>query len=159
MESKFWSLKGGPHLSATALSLSRCASSSWPSPPQTSPRFRRRRKLRWPRWLGERDVLVDGTVHRLEAADWGASVKEATAATDRRISCFLAKMVGSTVSTQTASHCLTAFHLAHLPLSKKTLADLPTAYSYESMSCSEDHYSLHQNDFFASTIWTPVGRF
>ena len=78
---------------------------------------------------------------------------------DRRISCFLAKMVGSTVSTQIASHCLTAFYLAHLPLSKKTFADLPTAYSYESMSCSEDHCSLHQNDFFASTIWTPVGRF
>ena len=81
----------------------------------------RRRKLRWPRWPGERDVLVDGTVHRLEAADWGASVKEATAATDRRISCFLAKMVRSTVSTQTASHCLTAFHLAHLPLSKNKI--------------------------------------
>ena len=121
MESKFWSLKGGPHLSATALSLARCASSSWPSPPQTSPRFRLRRKLRWPRWLGERDVLVDGAVRRLEAADWGASVKEATAATDRRISCFLAKMVRSTVSTQTASHCLTAFHLAHLPLSKNKI--------------------------------------
>jgi len=32
MESKFWSLKGGPHLSATALSLSCSAPSSWPGP-------------------------------------------------------------------------------------------------------------------------------
>ena len=50
--------------------------------PRPGPRRRRchrgsarRRKLLWPLWPGERDVLVDGAVRRLEAADWGASVK------------------------------------------------------------------------------------
>jgi len=112
-ENRFYSLKGGPHLSVTSLLFHFPVLTSSDG---TRPLFRRsalRRKLRRPRRLRERDALVDGALRSLEAADRGASGKEATR---RRIWRFLAKMVTSTVSTQTMSQCLNAFHFADLPI-------------------------------------------
>ena len=113
-ENRFYSLKGGPHLSVTFL-LFHFPVLTWSSD-GTRPLFRRsalRRKLRRPRRLRERDALVDGALRCLQSADGGASGKEATR---RRIWRFLAKMVTSTVSTQTMSQCLNAFHFADLPI-------------------------------------------